>query len=300
MFEADKADTADHYEWTDATGDAQIAVYRLFPGVELTFNSVHMESLTLGRETRDTVVEIHHCIEGRIERQSEDEFFYLMPGDLSVAIRESASKAYFFPLRHYHGITIQLNLKESQAELDHLMQIMFGKPLRTVASLCAPQTRRVLRADARIAHLFSELYEIPPHILESYFRLKLMELLLILSDTLQTTAAPLSRAQVRLAHRTEKLLRQDLSRHMTIQEAAGRLNVSPTYLKQAFRSVFGMPFYSYTRVLKMQSAALQLCRTDKPMMEIAGEYGYENGSKFSAAFKVVMGETPNAYRKNHR
>lgn len=109
-----------------------------------------------------------------------------------------------------------------------------------------------------------------------------------------------SKTQAYLAHRAEALLRQDLSRHMTIQEAASRLNVSPTSLKQAFRGVFNMPVYAYTRVLKMQSAALELRETDKPVMEIAGEYGYENGSKFSAAFKDVMGETPNAYRKNHR
>lgn len=109
-----------------------------------------------------------------------------------------------------------------------------------------------------------------------------------------------SKTQAYIAHRAEALLRQDLSRHMTIQEAASRLNVSPTSLKQAFRGVFGMPVYTYMRALKMRSAALELCRTDKRVMEIASECGYENGSKFSAAFKDVMGETPNAYRKNHR
>lgn len=109
-----------------------------------------------------------------------------------------------------------------------------------------------------------------------------------------------SKMQTYLAHRTEALLRQNLSRHMTIQEAASRLHVSPTSLKQAFRGVFGMPVYTYMRVLKMQAAALELRDTDKPVMEIASEYGYENGSKFSAAFKNVMGEAPNTYRKNHR
>lgn len=109
-----------------------------------------------------------------------------------------------------------------------------------------------------------------------------------------------SKTQAYLAHRAAALLHQNLNRHMTIQETACCLNVSPTSLKQAFRGVFGMPVYAYMRILKMRSAALELCRTDKPIMEIAGEHGYENGSKFSAAFKGVMGETPSAYRKNHR
>ena len=108
------------------------------------------------------------------------------------------------------------------------------------------------------------------------------------------------KTQAYLAHRAEVLLQRNLNHHMTIEEAASRLNVSPTSLKQAFRGAFGMPVYTYMRMLKMRSAALELCSTDKPVMEIAGEHGYANGSKFSAAFKDVMGETPHAYRKNHR
>ena len=36
--------------------------------------------------------------------------------------------------------------------------------------------------------------------------------------------------------------------------------------------------------------------TDFTILEIAGEYGYENGSKFAGAFKAVMGMSPNEYR----
>ncbi len=294
----------ERYELVDATGDAQVTVYRLFQGVELTFNSVHMESFSLGKEIQDQVIEIHHCREGRIEQRFEDEFFYLMPGDLSVAMRANAPKVYSFPLRHYHGTTIMLNMKEVPEELNQLTQIIFGRPLQVVSSLCAGQACRILRADARIAHIFSELYDISSRIRESYFKLKLMELLLILSDTAtiqgMAVAASLSQTQVHLAHRAEAILRQNLSRHMTIQEVADSLNISPTHLKQAFRGVFGMPIYSYTRILKMQAAALELCRTDKTVLEIACEHGYENGSKFSVAFRDVMGESPSEYRRNHR
>ena len=33
--------------------------------------------------------------------------------------------------------------------------------------------------------------------------------------------------------------------------------------------------------------------------EIAEEFGYENESKFSAAFKKIMGDSPGVYRKEH-
>ncbi len=306
MREVDQVmgDATKHYELIDATGDAQITVHRLFQGVELAFYSVHMESLSLGKDTQDRVIEIHHCREGRIEQRFEDKFFYLMPGDLSVAIRTNAVKAYSFPLRHYHGTTIVLNTEDISEEFIRLLNVISVKPVQVASSLCAKQACRIFRADTRIARVFSELYNVPQRIRGSYFKLKVMELLLILSDMnaeqSKCDRVPLPQTQVHLAHRAQALLRQDLSRHMTIQEAAEHLNVSPTCLKQAFRGVFGMPVYSYTRVLKMQAAALALCRTDKPVLEIACEYGYENGSKFSSAFREVMGESPSEYRRNHR
>ena len=35
------------------------------------------------------------------------------------------------------------------------------------------------------------------------------------------------------------------------------------------------------------------------LAEIAEEFGYENESKFSAAFKKIMGDPPGVYRKEH-
>ena len=263
-----------------------------------------MARLNLGLSGHERVIEIHHCREGRIEQQFENEFFYLMPGDLSITVRRNAVKEYFFPLRHYHGTTIVLDIPDISEEFICLMNAVSVKPLKVVSELCADQTCRIFRADGRIAHIFSELYDIPENIRVSFLKLKIMELFLILSDMDETkndaAQSPLSNAQVQLAHRAEELLRRNLSRHMTIQEAADSMNVSPTNLKQAFRGVYGMPVYSYVRVLKMQAAALELCRTDKPVMEVAGEYGYENGSKFSVAFRKIMGESPSDYRRNHR
>ena len=75
-------------------------------------------------------------------------------------------------------------------------------------------------------------------------------------------------------------------------------HVSQTVLKGAFKGVYGVPVYSYMRTQKMQSAALLLKQTDLPVMEIAGRSGYDNGSKFAAAFRDIMGMSPNEYRNS--
>ena len=42
-----------------------------------------------------------------------------------------------------------------------------------------------------------------------------------------------------------------------------------------------------------------LQHSDSTVLEIAGRFGYDNGSKFAAAFKDVMGMTPNEYRSEN-
>ena len=47
----------------------------------------------------------------------------------------------------------------------------------------------------------------------------------------------------------------------------------------------------------MESAAYMLEYSDKSVIEIAGEHGYDNGSKFASAFRSVKGVTPSEYRQ---
>ena len=63
--------------------------------------------------------------------------------------------------------------------------------------------------------------------------------------------------------------------------------------------MYGEPLYAYTRLQKMQAAAELLRRGDDTIMEIAGRFGYDNASKFAAAFRTVMGTTPHQYRSAH-
>ena len=85
--------------------------------------------------------------------------------------------------------------------------------------------------------------------------------------------------------------------HITINSLALHFNISSSTLKKTFRDAYGDSIFSCIRRQKMMSAAKILKDTNKTILEIAGDYGYENGSKFSAAFKKVMGVSPSEYRK---
>lgn len=60
------------YLFQNDKGDAKITVHTVFPGVELIYNSVHTDRFHLGSKTEGHLIEIHHCREGRIEQQLEE------------------------------------------------------------------------------------------------------------------------------------------------------------------------------------------------------------------------------------
>ena len=104
-------------------------------------------------------------------------------------------------------------------------------------------------------------------------------------------------AQKEVAEKAQEMIMANLGRHITITELAQILHISPTQLKVSFQKVYGIPVYSYARAKRMEAASYLLSETDKSVLEIAGEFGYENGSKFARAFRTIAGVTPREYRK---
>ena len=48
------------------------------------------------------------------------------------------------------------------------------------------------------------------------------------------------------------------------------------------------------------AAALMLKQTDHTVLDVAGRFGYDNGSKFAKAFRDVMGMSPKEYRQKEQ
>lgn len=109
-----------------------------------------------------------------------------------------------------------------------------------------------------------------------------------------------TQVQKEIADMARKIMLRNLEKHITIAELAQEIHVSQTQVKVSFNRVYGMPVFSYARKVRMEAAAARLEKTQDSVLEIAGRYGYENGSKFAAAFRSVMGVSPSEYRKRCR
>ena len=85
-----------------------------------------------------------------------------------------------------------------------------------------------------------------------------------------------------------------------IRRLAEQFAIAPHTLKAEFSRYFGSSVYSYTKLRKMFRAAELICTADMKIIDIAEEVGYCNASKFSSAFRSVMGTAPKDYRTEHK
>lgn len=277
----------------------------VFPGMSIIYFSSHTQEVTLLEPPKETNwLEIFHCREGRMECSVGDNYCYISPGDLLIAKASCISSSFYFPMRHFHGLIIRIDIEKAPRCLSCLLQDVNVEPNRIAEKFCKEKGFFIARSNPSFEHIFSELYEVPLPIKQGYSKLKILELMLFLSiysveeNVLQTRT--LSPAQVRIAKSVSAYLTEHMEERCTLEQAASIFHVSVSSIKSSFKSVYGVSFYAFLKARKMESAAYMLEYTDKTILEIAGEHGYDNAGKFAGAFRSVKGMTPGKYRQQNQ
>lgn len=285
------------YGLADAPDKLILTAYSVFPGIELIYNDIHADLRIESPGRGEGVLEINHCHEGRIEFECGEESCFLAPGDLSVSRPDAGVRRARFPTGHYHGITVRIDTARSPDCLSCFLQDVDVRVSSLAEKFCAAAPWFAARSSASIEHVFSELYRVPPEIRRGYFKVKILELLLFLSALPVEASRPsYSRAQVVLAQSISAFLLENTEERITVTDLSRRFGASPTMINLSFRGVYGMTPAAFLRAQKMHAAAELLRRSDRTVLDIAGQFGYDNASKFAKAFRDVIGVPPNSYR----
>lgn len=91
-------------------------------------------------------------------------------------------------------------------------------------------------------------------------------------------------------------LKSEFGKHLNLAEAARRVALSPRQFTRLFRQITGQNWCKYVLDLRLKRAADVLISTDKSVLEIAFECGFEDLSHFHRSFKVAFGSPPLVYR----
>ena len=182
----------------------------------------------------------------------------------------------------------------------------FSLDLRTLAQkMCRPGRPFIVHTKEEVARAFEKIENKPEKTQAEYGRLAILELLHTLKnlDTQREFACRecnLSSLQIEKIYCIRSFICENIDNHWTIDELSDKFDMPVTAMKLCFKNVFGLPVFTYARRERMKIAAKELRESDRGILEIAGEVGYNNGSKFAHAFQDVMGMTPKEYRKKYR
>lgn len=290
------------YEMKNSTGYGEMVCYDVFPGVMIAHNKMAMETCYQDVGPVDGFLQINYCYSGCYEFELDNgSRCFVGEGDLVVNDPEklvvSASR---LPRGTYEGISVMVELEPAERWLKE--NVSWGKfDLNELKQMIGQNHVPILaRADARVGRIFQELFEIDNQIKEPYFILKVTELFLFLSLAAKESMVELPHFSPEVVESTMQayhFLTEKPLRTVTLPELAAEFHVSETSLRCCFKSIYGQTVGAFQRKQRINIGAQLLKDTEALSVgEIALRVGYENPSKFSKAFKDMMGETPLLYR----
>lgn len=91
-------------------------------------------------------------------------------------------------------------------------------------------------------------------------------------------------------------IEKNLEKEISLDNISKNIGYSKFYLNRIFTEYTGITMYKYLQNRRLTVAAEKLVRTDKPIMQIAYEAGYDTQQSFSFAFKQIYLYPPKIYR----
>jgi AraC-like DNA-binding protein len=282
-------------------GRGIIRLYAVFPGILLAFNDFSTGSCPSCNEESAEGLKLNFCIEGRCEvKMPDDRYLFLEAGDLSIDMRTPAD-TFAFPYNRYYGIELIIHKPALKQEPPALFRETGIDMVQICEKYCPENKSFVAKAAGKIKSVLLDIAESTEKCELRYFRLKVTELFFLLmrmeKPEEKDSRTFLTIGQINIAKQVMNIITSDLSVRYSIHNLARKFSVSPTSLKNYFQGVYGKSISAYLRDRRMYKAAEYLKKSGRPVGDIALLTGYENASKFAAAFKLTKGETPLEYRR---
>lgn len=278
--------------------------HTVFDGIDLMFLDVKQETIQFYAKSHTKTFAINHCEEGRIEcKFTSGEYLYMGPGDMSIGwhIHADYQHENYFPTKLFKGIVLLVDVEKAQPVLDALVTEARIDLTQLANRFCEHSDFGMMMEETEsVRQIFSSLYKVPDQIKGHYFKLKVIEIFLLLSVISTTNHEKRSsyrKQQVDIVKAVNEHISTQFMKRITIDSLSDQFDIPTSTLKRCFKGVYGTTIHHYLKECRINAAKHLLQESDQSILEIANAVGYENGSKFTSAFKEATGVTPSAYRK---
>ena len=282
----------------DEDGAVNMDCYEVFDGIYLVYNDVDLLKCEDQNLIMEDVFGLEHCSEGKVEWKLENEdYAYLGAGSITPCDYSKSSRDFQFPLRHYQGMSLTFHLKKAQDSIPKEVPI----DLSYIKESLMKAGTINLNNDVRASYVLGMVYEARTQSL-LHKKMAVLEFLLLLSeiewDAMTQKPLYFPKPQVEKIKEIEIFLCENLEKKYTLLDLSRQFSIPVTAIRKCFPGVFGDSPSSYIRKKRMEKAKYFLANSKKPIVEIALLVGYDNPSKFSAAFRSYTNQSPYVYRSN--
>ena len=97
-----------------------------------------------------------------------------------------------------------------------------------------------------------------------------------------------------------KFIAQNYTNQIRLSDIARAVNFHPDYAAYVFKKTFGITLNHFLIQHRVQHAQRLLVTSNKKVLEIAFESGFNSLSRFNSSFKLLCRCTPREYRNSHR
>lgn len=158
-------------------------------------------------------------------------------------------------------------------------------PLGNVASVAATQAFECpYEGELRRLYLSAKAIEIICAVIQSY------------ADVDDTDGPVLRRADIDKIRLAKQVIEENLDEPLSVSELAAAVGMTIKKLQYGFQSLYRGSVGQVYKQVRLSRAMVLVSKSDKPMIDIAMECGYECPGSFTRAFKLAFGTCPTVVR----
>jgi len=106
------------------------------------------------------------------------------------------------------------------------------------------------------------------------------------------------KSKLQSMHIIIEFVEKNYASDIKLTDVAGILGYDYHYVSRYFHNLFNMPFKSFLNTYRLEKAVELIENSDKKMIEIAYESGFQSIRNFNDSFKKHYGITPNQYKSS--
>lgn len=137
-------------------------------------------------------------------------------------------------------------------------------------------------------------------LIKNYLELFLINLMRSLTETEQGNPVFLEKSELqsRLVSSILRMMDENLSGALRVEDIAKQTNYSRAYVFREFKRATGKSIIAYYNERRVRRAAELLLSSSLSVREIAERFGFDTPNYFSKTFKRILGVTPSEYKKS--